>query len=85
MAHRIATVLLCIVLAVAFSLHHSINKLSDLITYRLENQHMQTLTQKVTNASREEVIVTTTRGADETVDAFVARHNAAVAAVKASG
>ena len=85
MASRIPTVLLLVLCLAAGVAAWQFKVLSDLIVLRLEKRIMQTLTQKVTNASGEEVIVTTTRGADETVDAFVARHNAAVAAVKASG
>lgn len=85
MTNRLPSCLLCALLAMAGVLWWQLDSLSDLITYRLENQNVQTLTQKVTNASGEEVIVTTTRGSDETVEAFVARHNAAVAAVKAGG
>jgi hypothetical protein len=59
--------------------------LSDLIVYRLEKRIVQTLTQVVTTPSGDSVTVTTTRGTDETVAAFYARHKAAVDHIKANG
>ena len=43
---------------------------------------MQTLTEVVTRPDGSQVTVTTTRGEDESVDDFIARHNAVVAALK---
>ena len=59
--------------------------LSDLITHRLQEQPLQSLEQTVTNAAGESVKVITVRQTGESVADFVARHNDAVAAVKAGG
>lgn len=48
-----------------------------------ELQMQQTITEVVTRANGTQVTVTTTRGADESVDAFIARHDAVTAALKA--
>lgn len=46
---------------------------------------MQTLFENVTRPSGRVTTVTTTRGADETLDEFIARHDAAVAKMQATG
>lgn len=84
-AHRIATVLLCILLAVAFSLHHSLNKLSDLITFRLDQRPMQTLKTTVKNPAGDFVDVITEHNGEETAAEQYARHMAMVNIVKAGG
>lgn len=43
---------------------------------------MQTLTETVTLSDGRKITVTTTRGSDETVADFIARHNAVVAALQ---
>lgn len=51
-----------------------------------ETRKVQTLTETVTlPTSGRKVVVTTTQGADETIDAFIARHNATVAALQGGG
>lgn len=84
-AHRIATVLLCILLAAAFSLHHSLNKLSALITYRLEQRTVQTLKTTVKNPAGDFVEVITENNGTETQAEQYARHMAMVNLVKAGG
>ena len=79
--------LVCVSVVLAMTSEHVVeldSRIALLITKEQQEQEVQTLTEKVQVGERV-ITVTTTRGDNETVEAFVARHNAAVAAVQGGG
>ncbi len=85
LAQRLIHGSLAAVLAVVGFDAYKLHNLNELIVHRLQEQPLQSLEQTVTNAAGESVKVITVRQTGESVADFVARHNEAVAAVKASG
>lgn len=56
-------------------------RIASLVRTEAQSIDMQTLTEVVVVGTRK-ITVTTTQGSDETIDAFIARHHAAVAALQ---
>lgn len=83
--NRPATCLLTALLAMAGVLWWQLDSLSDLITYRLEQQTVQTLKTTVKNPAGDSVEVITENNGEETAAEQYARHMAMVNIVKAGG
>lgn len=76
---------LAVLTAVVLFAGHTLSALDGKLACELSQtrkEPVQTLTETVTRSDGRKIIVTTTQGSDETLDAFVARHHAAVAAVQ---
>lgn len=74
---------LAVLTAVVLLAAHNLSALDGKLARELsQTRPVQTLTETVTRSDGRKIIVTTTQGSDETLDAFVARHHAAVLAVQ---
>lgn len=76
-------VLTVVVAMASHTLSQLDGKLARDFTFPDGKEPMQTLTETVARSDGRKITVTTTRGSDEALDAFIARHNATVAAVQA--
>ena len=76
---------LAVLTAVVLLAAHNLSALDGKLAHdfsQTRKEPVQTLTETVTRSDGRKIIVTTTQGSDETLDAFVARHRAAVLAVQ---
>jgi len=76
---------LAVLTAVVLFAAHNLSALDGKLARELSQtrkEPVQTLTETVTRSDGRKIIVTTTQGSDETLDAFIARHHAAVLAVQ---
>lgn len=76
-------VLTVVVAMASHTLSQLDGKLARDFTFPDGKEPMQTLTETVARSDGRKITVTTTRGSDEALDAFIARHDATVAAVQA--
>lgn len=76
-------VLSVVVVATATEVIGLDQNISALVRQQLNpaKEQMQTLTESVTRPGGRVVVVTTTRGSEESVDDFIARHDAVVASL----
>jgi len=77
----VVAIAMAVVLSQVAHLSGHVQHLGEL--YQQRRERMQTLTENVTTTSGRVITVTTTRGENETIDAFIGRHNEAVTAARA--
>jgi hypothetical protein len=76
-------VLTVVVALASHTLSQLDGKLARDLAFPNSKEPMQTLTETVTLKDGRKITVTTTRGSEEELDTFIARHNATVAALLA--